>query len=865
MKDVTIIIPTKSNIEYLQMAIDSIRSKPQYDTCRIIIGADNPSKEVKEWLDNNQMGKFDFKIYETPNGQVGIVGMVTDLVSMVKTKYCYYMHDDMTVGNKTIENLLRSWQPKRILSSYRIEPPIYPESPEKLLLDFGQTATTFKNDEFLKVEEQLLIKNKNVAVEGFFAPHLFAVEDWVGYDPVFAPTSREDSDLAQRFMQSGCKLYTVWDSIVYHFSGKGNRRKEGLTASNGRDTDNWKKANTKNEKNYIRKWKTLAHTEFILPLKAPDYKISATVLVGKEQELIYQFLENVEPYFDEFIFVFDKNNQDNSKQEIVRYMMVQKENAPTNFDESKFKFFERDLNGDFGAQTNYAIEQCSNDWTMKLDVDEQFPPEFLSKLRFVMKDVIQENPNICVFGFPRINLLDGKVSNDIPREHWFTDEFNKYPVRPDGVQNPDLQFRLHLKDVRWVNKVHELPEPVAKRDLDRIQIVQNLQFFHPKSRERQKKQEELYNKINSPITEVKNVVYDSVIYTVEGITEHARQEIKELKNQGMNIRLLDANYQEGFGDFLKDCYAPIDLRNDSYVTIVNQPPVRWGNNSHLKNRIGYLAFEGELNNEWVKIINESNIIELWTPSEYCKKMFLKSGVKKRVVVVPHAINPEVWEPRPVKNNRIKAIKDDNKFIFLGVGTFHNKRKGFDLLLKAFNQEFKGQDDVKLVLKINRIYNPNERFMNYARQFLDPTGNMNIEFIDDDLTEDEMVDLFNIADCYVTPHRAEGFGMNILNALAVGTPVITTNFSGNLDFCNKDNCELISVKKEIWSPWEYPYEKAKWVEPDINSLKRIMKKVHNNPEHFKSRAKKQSKIIRKKHTWNNVVTTMIALIQSLPLR
>lgn len=750
--DVTIIIPTRANLSFLEAAVNSIRSKSQYDTCKILIGADNPTKEVSLWLAENSKGKFDYQEFiDDDTGRLGIVSMVEELINSVKTKYVFYMHDDMIIGEHTLENLLNQITEKVVLSAKRVEPPLYPETPEKFIRDFGFSPEDFKEDIFLEFEQMAILEDAHRTVEGFFAPHLFKTEDWVGYDQLFKPQSREDSDLALRFTEEGFKLLTVQDALVYHFSGKGSRKKEG-----NNDSVEWKKSNYKNTNNYIRKWGTLKHTQYILPMKAPKIPISAHVLVGEEKERMFNFLNNIEPWFDEIIMVFDTEHADGSKEEVERYIQFQEQIENTNFKREKIKIFDRPLNQDFASQTNFAVEQCTNDWTIKLDVDEVFSQNSLSELRFILDRTLQDNENIEVLGFPRINFLDGKISNDIPREHWFTEHFDKYPQKPKDINNYDIQFRLHKKTQKWVGKVHEVPEAVLEKDVDKIRIVTGFEIQHPKNRKRQFEQEKKYSSISRKNKKnISKIVYDSVLFTHEGITKHAREEIKQLLSKEYDIFILDNNYQSGFGEEFKNLYNPFVFYgpdSDEYVTIVNQPPTRWEKTKGYKNRIGYLAFEGKLNNEWVKIINESDIIELWTPSQYCKKMFEESGITKEIIVVPHGVDPQVWKPLEKENN--------NKFTFLAAGTFHNQRKGLDLVAKAFNEEFTGQDDVELIFKINKIYNPHEGFNKYIKKYISQNGNTSIYFNDENLSEKELVTLYNEADCFVSAHRCLDENTNI---------------------------------------------------------------------------------------------------------
>lgn len=852
--DVTVIIPTRSNLSHLKLCYESLRL--HYPTIKVIIGADNPSLEVKEWLHNNSKGGFNYDIFMPEQGmdRVGIIKVYQKLIDQVKTDYVYLVHDDMVFGQHTIQKLIGKIGDNKILSSRRIEPPIYPQTPEKIIYDLGTEPENFKHKEFLELENAIIKQDKDIVVNGFFAPHFFKKTSWIGYDQLFYPQSREDSDLALRFLDSGYELITVWDSVVYHFSGKGSRRKDGNS-----DSSEWQKTNYKNTRNYVRKWGTLNHSQYILPMKAPSITVGTVILVGEELDLLVKFLAENEPWFDEIALVVDTSyggEHTLKVREIVqKYITHEQSFTPNNFNPSKIKVLENPLNNDFANQTNLGINMLNTDWVYRHDLDEMFQPDFLTNMREAISKTLEQNPNTQVVGFSRINYLDGKVSNDIPREHWFNAMFDKYPTKPSQVNNPDLQFRLFKKGVTWVGKVHEVPEPVAKQDKDVIVVNRQFQMQHPKNRQKQFNQEQKYSSIVTK-KNINKIVYDSVIYTTEGITKHAVEEIKQLDKLGFQIFLLNSHYKDIHGEEFKKFHIPWDFEKDDYVTIVNQPPERWNISQHFKNRIGYLAFEGKLPKRWVEIINSSNIIELWTPSNYCKKTFEESGVTKNIFVVPHGYDPNVW------TERTEAPVND-EFTFLAVLTAHNKRKGHDLIAKAFSEEFSKDEKVKLVFKVNKIYNPNESFNKEINSYVNWDGNTNIHYIDSNLSESELVTLFKSSDVYVSASRCEGFGINILNAIVANVPTITTQGSGMDDFVNKNNCYLVEMGPPKWSKFDIVYERAKWSEPKIDSLKKQMRLAYyENKGCFDKPAINQT---REKFTWENTVNTMLDRLKHLGFR
>lgn len=859
-RDITIIIPTHAQLKYLTYAVERIRSIKKYDDCQILIGADTAPDEVKTWLEeNNTKLKYDFVTLDgTPetvhplDKRVGIIRMVEALVERVKTPYLLYLHDDMVIGEHTIDEFIKNYSEKHILSGFRVEPPIYGASQnrDKEEVDLGVDPETFNVDGFKEIEEQFMKSPKGENERGFFAPHFFATKDFVGYDHLFLPSNREDSDIALRFEDAGKTLLMVKTAVVYHFSGKGTRNREDKKHEG---VFNWQ--HTKNSLNFIRKYKCIAHNPCSAPVRVPDVDVGLLALVGKKDTgRLLEFISMVEPFFDEIVFVCDDTEKE-CREAVESYAKTQDEFKPHNFDVNKFVFVSHDLNNDFATQTNIGLEKINAKWILRLDLDERVDQMFLNNIRILIDAHVEQNPNLSVIGFPRMNYLDNKISNDIPPQEWFSEKFDTYPDKPEGINNLDPQFRLTKKGVKYARNVHEAPEPVVNQDYDAVVIEKQLIIHHPKTREEQMKQLEHYAKILNPqVTEINKIVYDSVIYTYEGITEHARKEAIELQKLGYQILLLDNRYREGFEPELSTMYNPIDFTKNDYVTIVNQPPPRWEASKHYKNRIGYLAFEGKLPKEWVETINTSNVVEVWTPSEYCKDMFEKSGVNKNIEVIPHGLNDSFY---PEDN------KKNDTFTFFAMGTYHNNRKGLDLVAKAFSEEFKDDEDVQLIFKVNNIYNPNLNFNNYLNRYIDFGGNTNITYVNENLTEDELRDMFNSAHVYVSPHRSEGFGINILNAIGCGLPVVCTGKTGNIDFTSEfDSVLHIESNGLKWSRFQPPYDRAKWEDPNLEDLKQKMRQAYKEYSSLSERAKQNSKVAHDKYSWKRVGETIDERIKEL---
>ena len=83
-------------------------------------------------------------------------------------------------------------------------------------------------------------------------------------------------------------------------------------------------------------------------------------------------------------------------------------------------------------------------------------------------------------------------------------------------------------------------------------------------------------------------------------------------------------------------------------------------------------------------------------------------------------------------------------------------------------------------------------------------------------------MFSSSHCYVSLHRAEGFGIAVAEAIKFGIPVIVSEYGGVLDFCNSDNSYLIGCRLKIIANGSYPYSHGlHWAEPDVAQAARSM--------------------------------------------
>jgi glycosyltransferase involved in cell wall biosynthesis len=192
---------------------------------------------------------------------------------------------------------------------------------------------------------------------------------------------------------------------------------------------------------------------------------------------------------------------------------------------------------------------------------------------------------------------------------------------------------------------------------------------------------------------------------------------------------------------------------------------------------------GEIPTAWAESIR-ARVDEVWTPSEYSRRSFLRAGVAPELVhVVPNGVDLERFTP--VGELWPIPLRAATVFLFVGGTTF---RKGIDLLLDAYGRAFTSADDVLLVVKGfgGGTFYRGQTAEAALEEFQSLPDAPALLAIDDEVPFDRIPSLYRAADCLVQPYRGEGFCLPVLEALACGVPAIVTDGGPTDDFA-RANC------------------------------------------------------------------------------
>ncbi len=286
---------------------------------------------------------------------------------------------------------------------------------------------------------------------------------------------------------------------------------------------------------------------------------------------------------------------------------------------------------------------------------------------------------------------------------------------------------------------------------------------------------------------------------------------------------------------------------------------KWNPNANIgKNGYYILAHKWEaysLPASWIEPLNKKPD-EIWVPSAFVRDSYINSGIiEDKVKIIPTGIDIKKFSPevKPWKINTKKGFK----FLFVGSLT---ERKGIDILLSAFGEEFSDEEDVCLVVR-DDMTDVTER----NEEIREKINSLNSVIYYGEELED-LPGLYTGADCFVYPFKAEGFGIHVLEAMSSQLPVIVTNGGGPLDYCNHGNSYLLNAEwvdtEDNMNEMHELVDNVYRFEPDKEHLKKLMRQVIKDKREADDKAKKARKTVVKNYSWEAVLEKVNNTLASL---
>lgn len=215
--------------------------------------------------------------------------------------------------------------------------------------------------------------------------------------------------------------------------------------------------------------------------------------------------------------------------------------------------------------------------------------------------------------------------------------------------------------------------------------------------------------------------------------------------------------------------------------------------------------------------------EIWTPSEFSART-LRGGLSIAVRVKPHAVRVAPSERRDMRRRL-----DVSPAAFMGVAIMDvstcPERKNPWAHVRAWKAAFGDDPEARLIVKIRT----GRRTRLVLRELADLIGAAaNIVLATEEMSAEEITGLQSCADVLLSLHRSEGYGLNIHEALACGTPVIATHFSANAEYGPEfSNYFGIGYQPVRYSDWTGHYAGGfEWADADISQAAQALRQVRD---------------------------------------
>lgn len=333
----------------------------------------------------------------------------------------------------------------------------------------------------------------------------------------------------------------------------------------------------------------------------------------------------------------------------------------------------------------------------------------------------------------------------------------------------------------------------------------------------------------------------------------ARDMAYALISSGLNVSTntiyTPMSRQEVAGCAALDEISKRQSSKQAQVNICEQVPILWnyGFQKGSKN-IGRMYWEADkLPTDWVNIINNGLCDEVWASCQWNKDVYINSGVKKPIYVIPPIINTE----HKIHDESLLPIpyKDYYKFYSIFQWT---PRKNPEALLRAYFNEFSNDENVLLVVKaygagasLGEQRSIKETIVELKKQ----SSNKNPApvFYIGELIKPEQVELIHQqCQCYVSTSRAEGWNVPLTDAIGYNNQVITTQIGGITEHLNNTNAYIIPNTWEnvAGMPFGNIYNSnMKWGSVDVADVQTMMRKAYNERKDYAARSNQYADILK----------------------
>lgn len=256
-----------------------------------------------------------------------------------------------------------------------------------------------------------------------------------------------------------------------------------------------------------------------------------------------------------------------------------------------------------------------------------------------------------------------------------------------------------------------------------------------------------------------------------------------------------------------------------------------------------------------------------TPSNWSRDRIIDYGFRpESVYVVPHGVDGARFRAftqseRQIARTSLNIPADDVVFLNVGAPMWN---KGMDILLEAFFIARQKNRNIRLLIKDQQaLYGMTavrmiQGMIAEGRIPIDDDSVKAISVIPKSLSLEQLRSLYGIADYYVSPYRAEGFNLPVIEAIACGTKVVVTAGGSTDDFCD-DNTSIKIPSKFLRNQKIHGHQVDASLMPDMDALVEIMSRCAGSRQRNDARTRFGRADVLEKFTWKRAANLITALM------
>lgn len=352
-----------------------------------------------------------------------------------------------------------------------------------------------------------------------------------------------------------------------------------------------------------------------------------------------------------------------------------------------------------------------------------------------------------------------------------------------------------------------------------------------------------------------------VCFTVDnGYSVAARNYILALKDT-FDIRIVPLDFTNSIKTVGEDAsfFQSLEKKpedRDSIQVFHCIPPMQKRRKNIFRKTIGFATFETtDPPQHWIHILNKNKAVIV--PSKFNEEVFKKAGVNVPIIYVPHCVDPRY-------NQDVIPLHNYNeKFIFMYLGAW-KRRKGYETLIQSYFEEFTPKDNVILFIHTDKTAQAEK----YVREMkIKHKGTATVIIGKNGLSDSEIPGLMKSANCLVSPTKGEGFGLPALQSMALGIPVIITDYSGCKDYANDETAYLLRPEgfvRESTMDNIPQFSGKEWAYVSVSQLKKTMRKVLLSPEESRAKAEFARGYVCNKFSQKEIAKMFVEGIENLPV-